>query len=226
MKKSLANKLSLFFSGVVLVTCLILVGITVLIFGNIRERMENVLYENTLESYKTEVKSEVQSALTEVSYYYNQYKDGVLDEEKAQKEALEVLRNFRYGDDNSGYIWVDAFDYTLVMHPILPENEGKNRYDLTDQNGVKIIQEIMKVKDVGGYNEFYFTKSDGVTVAPKVAYSKAFPEWEWVLTTGIYTDDIENIVAQSEGLLHIKNSFEKVSIFLFIIMLFIFWFIM
>lgn len=53
MKKSLANKLSLFFSGVVFVTCLILVGITVLIFGNIRERMENVLYENTLESYKT-----------------------------------------------------------------------------------------------------------------------------------------------------------------------------
>lgn len=52
MKKSLANKLSLFFSGVVLVTCLILVGITVLIFGNIRERMENVLYENTLNHIK------------------------------------------------------------------------------------------------------------------------------------------------------------------------------
>lgn len=85
MKKSLANKLSLFFSGVVFVTCLILVGITVLIFGNIRERMENVLYENTLESYKTEVKSEVQSAISSVEYYYNLSEDGKIDEDTAKK---------------------------------------------------------------------------------------------------------------------------------------------
>ena len=95
MKKSLANKLSLFFSGVVLVTCLILVGITVLIFGNIRERMENVLYENTLESYKTEVKSEVQSAISSVEYYYNLSEDGKIDEDTAKKDALETLRNLR-----------------------------------------------------------------------------------------------------------------------------------
>lgn len=151
MKKSLANKLSLFFSGVVLVTCLILVGITVLIFGNIRERMENVLYENTLESYKTEVKSEVQSAISSVEYYYNLSEDGKIDEDTAKKDALETLRNLRYGDDSSGYFWVDDTDYNLVMHPILPEQEGTNRYDLTDKNGVKIIQSIMKTADEGGH---------------------------------------------------------------------------
>ncbi len=43
------------------------------------------------------------------------------------------------------------------MHPILAEQEGNNRYDLEDQNGVMIIQEIMKVcnsADGGGFNEF------------------------------------------------------------------------
>lgn len=218
MKKSLANKLSLFFSGVVLVTCLILVGITVLIFGNIRERMENVLYENTLESYKTEVKSEVQSAISSVEYYYNLSEDGKIDEDTAKKDALETLRNLRYGDDSSGYFWVDDTDYNLVMHPILPEQEGTNRYDLTDKNGVKIIQSIMKTADAGGgFNEFYFTKSDGKTVAPKVAYSQKFDKWNWVITTGIYSDDIQGIVQKSTGLNRIIKIFSGSTSFLIVV---------
>lgn len=218
MKKSLANKLSLFFSGVVFVTCLILVGITVLIFGNIRERMENVLYENTLESYKTEVKSEVQSAISSVEYYYNLSEDGKIDEDTAKKDALETLRNLRYGDDSSGYFWVDDTDYNLVMHPILPEQEGTNRYDLTDKNGVKIIQSIMKTADAGGgFNEFYFTKSDGKTVAPKVAYSQKFDKWNWVITTGIYSDDIQGIVQKSTGLNRIIKIFSGSTSFLIVV---------
>ena len=81
---------------------------------------------------------------------------------------MEILRNARYGEDGEGYFWIDGTDYTLLMHPILSEQEGTNRYDLTDQNGVKIIQNIMKSAEAGGgYNEFYFTKADGKTVAPK-----------------------------------------------------------
>jgi methyl-accepting chemotaxis protein len=98
----------------------------------------------------------------------------------------------RYRDDGSGYMWIDDTDYILVMHPILPENEGNNRYDLEDQNGVMIIQNIMKAAEAGGgYNEFYFTKADGVTVAPKLAYSEMFEPWNWVVTTGNYTDDMQ-----------------------------------
>ena len=58
-------------------TCLILVGITVLIFGNISGREWKMFYMRTLlESYKTEVKSEVQSAISSVEYYYNLSEDG------------------------------------------------------------------------------------------------------------------------------------------------------
>jgi methyl-accepting chemotaxis protein len=85
------------------------------------------------------------------------------------------------------------------MHPILPEQEGNNRYDLTDQNGVKIIQNIMKsASEGGGYNEFYFTKADGVTVAPKLAYSEMFEQWGWVITTGNYTDDMDAEIADAK----------------------------
>lgn len=210
--KSLAQKLSLLFAGVVLLTCVILIGTTMILFRQIEPKMEDVLYENTLDSYKTEVKSEVQSAVSVVSYYYELSKSGKMSEADAQADALETLRNLRYGDDQSGYFWVDGTDYTLVMHPILPDQEGNNRYDLTDKNGVKIIQEIMKsAQNGGGFNEFYFTKSDGVTVAPKVAYSEPFNEWNWVITTGIYADDIEDIVASSDGIQEILSTFSGAS---------------
>ena len=114
----------------------------------------------------------------------------------------------RYGDAGDGYFWIDDTDYNLVMHPILPDQEGNNRYDLEDQNGVMIIQEIMKVAqsaDGGGFNEFYFTKSDGVTVAPKVAYSQIFKPWGWVVSTGNYVDDMQAEMASVEN--SISSSF-------------------
>jgi methyl-accepting chemotaxis protein len=99
-------------------------------------------------------------------------------------------------------MWIDDTDYNLVMHPILTEQEGNNRYELEDQNGVMIIQNIMKTAQAGGgYNEFYFTKSDGVTVAPKMAYSELFEPWGWVVTTGNYTDDMQaEMVSMEDGL--------------------------
>lgn len=193
---------------------MILIGISALSLNEMESRVESILYDTTLESYKTEIKSEIQSALTIVQHYYDESVSGVVTEAEAQKQALEALRVLRYGDDDSGYIWVDDSSYNLVMHPILPEQEGTNRYDLTDQNGVKIIQEIMKVADKGGYNTFYFTKSDGKTVAQKVAYSELFPEWNWVLTTGVYTDDIGGIVADSKGIARVKTISKNSILFL------------
>ncbi len=146
------------------------------------------------EGYRTEIKSQVQSVLAILQSEYDKAAAGELTEEEAKQEAAEIVRAMRYRDDGSGYFWIDDKEYTLIMHPILPEQEGNNRYDLEDQNGVMIIQEIMKVcqsADKGGYNEFYFTKSDGVTVAPKVAYSGYFEPWGWAVSTGNYVDDMD-----------------------------------
>lgn len=189
----------------VLFVCVVLVGLSGLSYHNTNKTTKDILYETTLESYKSEIKSEVQSAISIISTCYDSYKDGDMSEEEAKQKALTIIRGMRYGDDNSGYFWIDDTDYNLVMHPILPEQEGNNRKDLTDKNGVKIIQEIMKVAKTGGYNEFYFTKSDGKTIAPKVAYSQEFEAWNWVITTGIYTDDIQGIVDNSNGLVRVND---------------------
>ena len=207
--KGLARKLTTAVVGAIVLLSAGLVIIAAVVFTDIKATMKEVLYDVTLDSYKSVISSEVQSAISITENYYELAQSGGLSEAEAQKKAMEVIRSIRYGDDNSGYLWIDGTDYTLLMHPILPDQEGNNRYELTDQNDVKIIQEIMKVAKEGGYNEFYFTKSDGVTVAPKVAYSKEFEPWNWVITTGVYSDDIQNIVDNSNGVIQIGQIFHQ-----------------
>lgn len=186
-------------------------------FKKAETAIQDIRYEDILDGYKLNVKSQVQSALTLVDYYYQQQLSGKLTESQAQEQAKEAVRALRYADDQGGYLWIDGTDYTLVMHPILREKEGSNRRELEDCNGVMIIQEIMKAAEAGGgFNEFVFTKSDGVTEAPKIAYSEAFEPWNWVLTTGCYSDDINDNIAISENNAQINNIFDKCSLALII----------
>ena len=192
--KSVKNSLTLMCLMIVLVSVIVIGGISISNISTMTSTA-NKNYENArLDGYNTEIKSQVQSVIAILQAEYDKSQNGDLTEDEAKKEAAEIVRNMRYRDDGSGYFWIDDTDYNLIMHPILTDQEGNNRYDLTDQNGVKIIQEIMKVStgsDGGGFNEFYFTKADGVTVAPKIAYSQIFTPWNWVVSTGNYVDDMK-----------------------------------
>ncbi len=190
--KSLKTSLLILF---VVVSIAITSAVSIVAIINIRSStdMSYTKYEDAMyNGYRTEIKSQIQASIAIVKSYYDAYKKGDYTEDQAKNLAKEAIRNMRYRDDGSGYMWIDTTDYILLMHPILAKQEGTNRYELKDQNGVMIIQEIMKVaKAGGGYNSFYFTKADGVTVAPKLAYSEMFEPWGWVITTGNYTDDMD-----------------------------------
>ncbi len=167
------------------------------------------LYETSmLEGYQMEIKSQVQGALAVIQSYYDRSQSGELTEEEAQVMARDAVRAMRYRDDSSGYLWIDGADYVLVVHPILTEQEGDNRYDMTDQNGVKVTQNIVASAEAGGgFNEFYFTKADGVTVAPKLAYSEMFKPWGWAVATGNYVDDMNAQIDSMKG--NIQNDFSR-----------------
>ncbi len=207
IKQENSTKWSKSIATVIVLVVFCMIACTVIILGSLgisflkksmNDSIEN--YEATMyDGYRREIKSEIQTSIAVIQAYYERSQSGELSEEEAKEYAKEDIRYMRYREDNSGYMWIDDTDYNLVMHPILPEQEGNNRYDLTDQNGVKIIQNIMKsANEGGGYNEFYFTKADGVTVAPKLAYSEKFDAWNWVVTTGNYIDDMAVEIEENE----------------------------
>ena len=207
--------------GMLISTCVLLVMVVSVILGGIAIWGIKSSTSMAIEEYKTamndgynsEIKSEVQSVIHVLNTEYDRAQSGEITEDEAKQNAKEIVRGMRYREDESGYFWIDDTDYVLVMHPILADQEGNNRYELEDQNGVMIIQEIMKVcqsAEKGGFNEFYFTKADGVTVAPKVAYSQIFEPWGWVVSTGNYVDDMSLEMSQVEN--RIQSQFVKMCI--------------
>lgn len=209
LKAQKANPLRSMKTTIILVIFIIaaltstVIGVTAMWYLKDEFQEQKTVYEDTMyDGYYREIKSQIQACINVLNFFHDLSSSGKMETETAQRMAMEGIRHMRYRDDDTGYMWIDNVDYELVMHPILPEQEGNNRYDLTDQNGVKIIQEIMKVAKVGGgYCEFYFTKADGVTVAPKISYSEMFEPWGWVVTTGNYIDDMEVQIAEKEGVL-------------------------
>ena len=177
--------------------------------------IESVRFER-MKGYDDSVKFQIQNAISILKTFYEEEQNGTLSHEQAQKEAIKIIKNIRYGDDSSGYFWIDATDCTLIAHPILPQNEGQNRKNLKDKNGVTIIKKILSVVNEnkeGGFSEFYFTKSDGITVAPKRTYSMLFKPWNWIVSSGNYYDDINVELQQIEN--EVRTHFSKLLLYIF-----------
>jgi PAS domain S-box-containing protein len=131
-----------------------------------------------------------------------EYRDDV--ERDIQGEVLERLAQVRFG--KNGYL----FGATLSGEPLFTSGKvtrgGPSVWDLTDPNGVKIIQEQSRVArhSLGGFMEYSWVKLDGHEPSPKVAFVLSIPEWSWQIGAGFYVDDIEDEIAARAAALREK----------------------
>jgi len=126
----------------------------------------------------------------------NNYKkladEGKLSKKDAQNKALEYLKNMIYAKGNN-YIFVYKYDGTVLSSPLKPKSIGKNQYNLRDKNGVQLIKELIdRAKEGGGFVNYNWTAGTKVN-APKISYSKGIDGWNWMIGTGVYFDDIEEL---------------------------------
>ena len=204
--------------NVIILMNLLIVSIVAVSFGlmSINELNKSNLvsiqeYEDTLrEEYDNSIKFQVENVITLLNGIYQMQLDGKLTEEEAKEEGKYLVKSLRYNE--SGYFWIDSTDYTLIAHPITPEKEGINRFDETDKNGNKLIQNIINIsiKEGGGFTNFYYPKPNKEGVYPKRAYSAIFKPYNWVISTGNYVDDIDSQVANKT--LELNNTL-KVEVF-------------
>lgn len=117
-----------------------------------------------------------------------------LDRGASLEEALPTLRELEYGQ--SGYIF--GYD-SKGVRVVVGENTdgiGKNYIDLKDQKGNYLIRDLIKNSKTGAFTTYYFPKLGETVALPKLSYSIFIPEWDLMLGTGFYTDDIDAVVAQ------------------------------
>ncbi|MCP4645540.1 MAG: PAS domain S-box protein [bacterium] len=119
---------------------------------------------------------------------------GELSRDKAQRAAFSQLRVMRYGENDTGYFWVNDLDGRMLMHPQRPSLEGLDMIDYTDAFGNRPIAAVTRfARDHGeGLVEYKWLRTDDAEgAAPKVSYVKVFEPWGWVLGTGAYLDTMD-----------------------------------
>ena len=125
-----------------------------------------------------------------------EYLDDV--EKDIQQEVLARIEKIRFGRD--GYIFVVSLEGETLMNSAQPDRIGTNMQDMTDVNGVRVYDAERRAaqKPGGDFITYVWPKPSTGKSAPKLAYVKGFPQWGWMVGAGIYTDAVEETIAENE----------------------------
>ncbi|MGF1695652.1 methyl-accepting chemotaxis protein [Vibrio lamellibrachiae] len=118
--------------------------------------------------------------------------DPLLAQGASLEEALPTLKAMQYGE--SGYIF--AYDAKGVRVAVGKGTKGvgDNFYNLQDKQGNYLIQDLIKNAKTGQFTTYYFPKPGQSEALPKLSYSMFIPEWNLMIGTGFYTDDIDAVI--------------------------------
>ena len=170
-----------------LLTALIAVGVIALAI--IAARMQ---YLDLAETRKDALKTQVELSTGILDHYKRLASTGELTEEAAKAAALQALDVMR-ADNYSAYYNVLDTKYTLLMHPFARDRVGKVQKDYTSKDGVPIYQQQVDMAVAGGgYTYYSTTKPGNDALIEKVTYAALYAPWQWVITTGVYMDDVQS----------------------------------
>ncbi|MDD5586712.1 MAG: cache domain-containing protein [Alphaproteobacteria bacterium] len=145
------------------------------------------------------VRAMVENVYVLVDFYYQKIAHEGMTEEEAKQYTFQAIRELPY--DINGYVWINDMQGVMIMHPILPEINGKYLYDYQDSNGVYLFREFIKtVETIGaGFVAYTWPKPDEPKDKeyPKLSYVRDFAPWGWIIGSGIYIDDVDTAFRQA-----------------------------
>ncbi len=151
-----------------------------------------------IESRQNELITAVQSVYNIAAGYKARADKGDLSVADAQKAAASAIAVARYGgkDGKTEYFYIWSMDGVGVMHPIKPEWAGQNMMGkIKDGNGVDIIQAILsgvKASPSGSaFVQTNFPRPGSTVPVPKLQYVMKVDGWNWMVGSGLYTDDLD-----------------------------------
>ncbi len=170
----------------------ILVGLFLITFVGIAGSLIFGSRDTMLEDRKAKLQNIVESAHSTAKHFYDQAQAGEMLDSEAQALAIEAIEWMRYGDN--GYLWINDYQPKMIMHPYVKKLEGTDISGFKDPNGKHLFVEFVNtVKAKGaGFVDYVWQKGDDKNyLAPKLSYVKGFAQWDWIIGTGVYIEDVD-----------------------------------
>ena len=176
---------------------------TFIIINNAHEELQekiHTLKEDYTNNQKALIKNHIDYVIKFIDYYYKENIDKK-DLETIKKEVIVAIKDLNLSDNPNEYIFIYDFDGNLLQNSIDNINVGKNFLNFTDQNGRKIIEELINIsknKD-GGFINYFWSKPEIHKEANKISYVKSYEKWNWTIGKGVYLDEIDKLIKLKEA---------------------------
>lgn len=191
------------------------------IFSYIHIRSLNAQYETKIRQLSSSIiegkKRFLRESVERTIYFIDRERDRVrreqsssgLTDEQIQAIAQENIADYIHGLKiiDNGYVWVNHIvnyaggdDYAIrQIHPNLRETEGMwlstNTRDIA--GNLPYQAELDGMLSNGElYFEYYFPKMNSEEISHKMSFAKLYKPYDWVVATGVYLDDVDQLVAQ------------------------------
>ncbi|WP_310388533.1 cache domain-containing protein [Roseateles sp.] len=159
--------------------------------NKLTERQQTLVRDAYSQATRSELRHQVALALSTISPLYNTGRD----DDDIKRLAVQQLVNLDYGPD--GYFFLYDYKGVSLMHPRQPELVGRNLMEMRDAQGRPAIRlMIERAIAGGGFIEYTWSKPSANEQRPKIAYVTGLERWQWMIGTGIYTDEVDKIQRQ------------------------------
>ncbi len=157
------------------------------------------------ESYIKEETQSLKNSVNDVILYkqFLEKKQETLKQQLLQEDVINFIKNVL--SKNHNYIFIIDDKANVIYHPFI--EKGTNTWDVTDRAGLKLTQtfiQIAKNNQEGDYLTYLWNKPEESTAKKKTAFVYYLKQWNWILGTGTYLDDVESKIIQNTYALNQK----------------------
>ena len=147
---------------------------------------EQTVQSIIVEQKQNELRNYVELARHAITPLYHSH---LKTRRQAQAEAKEILQKMSFGPDD--YFFVFDGEGTNIVHPRLTYLVGGNWIGLKDANGKLVVKDLIEGAKRGGeFYDYIWRKPSTGDYVDKMGFSIYFPDWDWMVGTGVYMDDI------------------------------------
>ncbi|MBY8033440.1 cache domain-containing protein [Vibrio fluvialis] len=115
-----------------------------------------------------------------------------------REDAVAILQEIAFG--HNGYLFGYDSKGTRVLLGKGQTGLGDNFIDLQDSQGNYLVRDLIKNAKSVDFTTYYFPKPGETQPLPKLSYSVYLPQWDLIIGTGFYTDDVDAEIAEMEML--------------------------
>ncbi len=153
--------------------------------------------ENLLDQKRLMIRELTATASSAIQHYVEKAAMNEMSLAEAQSQAAFAIKALRYGEEGKDYFWITDERPRMVMHPYRSDLKGVDLTSYQDpKNGSNtnpFVESVRLVEQSNeGYLEYFWQwKDDPDRLTPKLSYVRGIPEWDWIIGTGVYIDDVD-----------------------------------